>query len=576
METRRQGIGVSPGIAIGPAYIVEAERPSIPEYTVSDTEIEVARLEQAVDRVRRDLTALHHRTLAELGEPDAKIIHAHLMLLDDGEVRDTLNQRIHAEARNAEFVVFRLVEEYVTTLKQNGDPAMRERSEDIEDVGDRVVRALLDLQHSDLMHIQEPAVLVAQNLKPTETARLDSERVLGLVLDSGSTTAHSAILARALGIPAVMGLGNYCDSVESDTVIIADGDSGEVIYDPDPATLTEYQERRRQWMQRREAAAHEPVSGPAQTADGTRILLEANLSAAAEAASAKEAYAEGVGLFRTEFLFLSGSSMPTEEEQYETYCSVVKTFSPAPVTLRSMDLGGDKLTDSLAALEEENPQLGWRAIRFCLARPDVFKTQLRAMLRASVFGKVRILFPMISSVDEFRQARAVLDSVKIDLRDEGIDFDPDTPVGAMMEVPSAVIVADRLAPECDFFSIGTNDLIQYTLAVDRGNEKVAHLYEPLDPAVLRMIKMAADAARSAGIPCEMCGAMAGESEFTTLLIGLGITGLSMPALQLSGVRKQVLSGTMTEAQELAQRALACSKADDVRTLLHATPAGLDA
>jgi phosphoenolpyruvate-protein phosphotransferase (PTS system enzyme I) len=569
METRLQGIGVSPGIAIGPALVFDVDQYEVPQYEINDVEKEIRRLDNAIEATRQDLTRLYHHTAAELGQNQAGIFNAHLMMLDDPSVHEDANERIRAKEGNAEYVLHRLTQRYIRTLGTAEDPRFRERAADLLDVMDRVTRYLMNEERPDLSCIESPAVIVAHDLSPSDTATMNLDCALALAVDSGSATSHAAILARALAVPAVMGLERISGHVAPGSMMIIDGARGLVILRPTEETLQEYQTLQRRQRHARKALEAAVKSGPCFTRDKIEIPTQANIELPIEIASCLNAKAQGIGLYRTEYLFLNRNTLPSEEEQYHSYIEAASAMNPLPVTLRTIDIGGDKFVSHLQISKEDNPQLGWRAVRFCLERPDIFKTQLRALLRASVHGNVEIMFPMISGVDELRRVKAVLQEVRVSLDEENIAYDKDVRVGAMVEVPSAVALAEMLAEECDFFSIGTNDLIQYSLAVDRVNEKIAHLYEPAHPAVLRMIRWTARAAENAKIPCRLCGEMAGDPLFTELLLGLGVRSLSMSSVSLPLIRSEITYTHMKEARHLAEQALALKTAKEVNALLQA-------
>ena len=568
MESTFHGIAVSPGIAIGPVLVFDVDRFDIPNYAITDVKGELRRLARAIEETRDELTHLYKKTAAELGETHADILNVHLMLLDDVEMRDTLNARLRSEKVNVEYILHTLAEAYSQTLSNIDDPVFKDRADDLADVVDRVLRHLLDEVRPDLQHMNGPSLVVSHELSPSDTATIDQKNLLGVVLDSGSLTSHTAILTRALGVPAVMGLEHLSSHIEHGIEIIVDGKAGVVILEPEPETIARYQAKKVE-EEREKEKLKKTASRHVQTLDGVHITTQANVALPLEVNQCMDLSAEGIGLYRTEFLFLNRDTLPDEEEQLEAYCMVCTAMAPHPVTLRTMDIGGDKFVAHLQGLREDNPQLGWRAVRFCLERPDIFKTQLRAMLRASACGKIQIMFPMISGVGELRRVKAVLEEVKQELRDEGIAFNEDVPVGIMIEVPSAVALADLLAKECDFFSLGTNDLIQYSLAVDRVNEKIAHLYEPAHPAVIRMLYHVMTTAEKFKIPCSVCGEMAGDPRFTELLIGMGVTGLSMAAIALPTVRGEINTINMDTARELVQSVLDLELADDVNAALDA-------
>jgi phosphoenolpyruvate-protein phosphotransferase (PTS system enzyme I) len=566
MDLPLRGIAVSPGIAIGPALFFGMRQVNVPRYHIEDAAAELDRLNRAIEGARRDLTTLYRETSENLGQAHADIFKAHIMLLDDVVIRDELAAGIKKEKVNVEFLLDRLARKYAEVLESAEEPAFRDRTADLLDVADRLQHHLLDADRPDLKELDEKSVIVAHTLSPSDAATMNLNKTLALCLDTGSMTAHTAILARALEVPAVMGLENIAGKVQPGQTLIVDGGAGLVIIDPSEEKIAQYRAAAEKLRADR-AALHAAVKGKSMTADGMAIPAQANVELPLEIPHCKKEFAEGIGLYRTEYMFLNRASLPDEEEQYNSYSEVARAMAPWPVTLRTIDIGGDKFVCHLNISREENPQLGWRAVRFCLERPDIFKTQLRAMLRASVHGNVEIMFPMISGLEELRAVRKLLEEVKEELRDKGMEFKPDVPTGSMIEVPSAVMLTDALARECDFFSIGTNDLIQYSLAVDRVNEKIAHLYEPLHPAVLRMIKMTSDAAAQAGIPCRLCGEMAGDAFYTELLIGLGVTAFSMSAIAIAAIRARIATIDTGRAKALAAEVLALPTATEIRKLL---------
>ncbi len=566
MEIALRGIGVSPGIAIGPVLTFGVQTLDIPEHTVEDKAQELERFEQAIEGVRADLERLREATEQSLGVQHADIFRAHLMVLEDPTLREEIENKLETEGLNVEFLLNDLIARYSKTMESLDDPRFRERGQDLVDVGRRLLGKLLNTELETLEHLERPSVVVAHDLAPSDTAKVDLVNTLGIATDLSGPTSHTAILARAFEIPAVVGL-KYVGAhpIPGDTVII-DGTSGRVILRPEESTLAEYiDEKRREDAQRKALLAAKDK--PSVTRDGHDVPTLANIELPVEISHSLKAKAQGIGLYRTEYLFLNRTTLPTEEEQFEAFAEVTEALKPASVTLRTLDLGGDKFLTHAHVADEINPQLGWRAIRFCLERPDIFKTHLRAMLRASVLGNVQIMFPLITGLDEFRQVKEVFGEVCRDLERRGIPFNPEVPVGTMIEVPSAVHVAGHLAKECDFFSIGTNDLIQYSLAVDRVNERIAHLYQPAHPAVLAMIDQTAQAARDARIPCGICGEMAGDPLFTELLIGLRITSLSMSAVAIPLVRAELANVRFTVARRLVNRVLSMGSTSEIRELL---------
>lgn len=575
MEIALRGVGVSPGIAIGPALIFGIQNLDIPKYPIQDAEAELRRLDEAVEAVRAKLQRIHDQTLQELGSHHAQIIEVHLKILDDPTMRQEIEARLASEGLNVEYIVNDLIERYSKVLKGLDDPYFRERTSDLVDVGRRILSHLLKTELDSLEHIARPSIIVAHDLSPADTASMDTENVLGMAVDVSGPTSHTAILAKALEIPAVVGLKYVGAHVSAGDIVIVDGMHGHVFVRPSAATIQEYEARREQEAADRQALLEAELGQVGRTLDGHDVPIQANIELPIEVNHSLKVNAQGVGLYRTEYLFLNRPTLPSEEEQYKAYAHVAAAVKPMPVTLRTLDLGGDKFADYLHKGTELNPQLGWRAIRFCLERPDIFKAQLRAMLRASTHGNIQIMFPMISGVDELRQVKALFQEVREDLDRRQIEYVRDIKIGSMIEVPSAVAVADILAQECDFFSIGTNDLIQYSLAVDRVNERITHMYQPAHPAVLRMIAHAVEAARNNGIPCSLCGEMAADPLFTEVLIGLGVNSLSMSAVAIPVVRAEIANTSYEQAREFAQTVLKLSTTAEVLALLQERYAARD-
>lgn len=554
MEVVLKGEGVSPGIAIGPALTFRVNAIDVTKRKIKNPDAELARFDRAVAEVRTELERLREQTALAIGERHADIFKAHLLLLDDVTMREEVERFAREERINPEYVVNDVIARYSKMLSAVDDPRFRERTQDFVDVGNRILARMLNADLESLDRLEHPCVIVAHDVPPSDAARLDRKNAVGIAIDAGGPTSHTAILARAFEIPAVVGLrfvGSY--AMPNDTIIV-DGTRGDVVIRPTQETLAKYDARKVRETRAREALMAAELK-PSVTIDGHKVPTMANIELPEEVAHSIRVGAQGIGLFRTEYLFLNRRTLPTEEEQYEAYAAAVQAMNPAPVTLRTLDIGGDKIAGALPQGPEDNPQLGWRAIRFCLEKPDIFKAQLRAMLRASVHGNIQIMFPLISGLDELRRAKNVLKEVAADLERRGIQFNKKIAVGSMIEVPSAVELADVLARECDFFSIGTNDLIQYSLAVDRGNERIAQMYEPSHPAVLRLIRRAARAAKAAHIPISVCGEMAGDPVFSEVLIGFGITSLSMSSVAIPTVRAEISHIRYSLAKRFALRAV---------------------
>lgn len=567
MEIALQGIGVSPGIAIGPVVTFRVQPIEVPRFTIDDPQAEIRRFDAAVERVREALTKLRDQIAEDVGTQHAAIFKSHLEILDDPALRPEIESRIKAERLNAEFLVDDLVTRYARMLDEVEDPLFRERSADFVDVGKRILGALLERELQSLEHLKEPSVVVARELTPSETANMDMTHTLGLATDGGGPTSHMAILARAFEIPAVVGLryvGSY--ALPGDTIIV-DGALGRVILRPTEQTLARYRKEKTRLESERRALIQAEPEGPSVTLDGVEVPTLANIELPVEAALARKVKCQGIGLYRTEYLYMNRRSMPTEEDQYRAYKHVLETMAPWPVTIRTLDIGGDKMVTYLHGHKEENPQLGWRSIRFCLDRPDIFKAQLRALFRASVHGALQIMFPMITGVDELREVMTIVRQVKDDLDGRRAPYNKTVKLGTMIEVPASAAIADMLARECDFFSIGTNDLIQYCLAVDRVNERTAHLYEPAHPGVLRLIKQTVDAAKKVRIPCSICGEMAGDPTFTELLLGLGLDSLSMSSVSIPVVRWHIANIRVSTAKRFVRRVLNTPSVAEIKALL---------
>ncbi|HQE82913.1 MAG TPA: phosphoenolpyruvate--protein phosphotransferase [Candidatus Hydrogenedentes bacterium] len=568
MEISLRGIGVSPGIAIGPVLPFGLTGLEVPKYQVEDKEAELRRFHDAMECVRVDLQRLHQKTAQDLGPKHAEIFEAHLMVLDDVTFHEEIEKRLRTEGWNVEQLVEEFIGRYSQMLDSVDDAKFRERTKDVVDVLRRIQGRLLKAEMESLEHLEHPCVIVAHDLSPSDTAKMDLENTLGVVTDLSGPTSHTAILARAFEIPAVVALGTVGTQALAGDTVIVDGGHGDVILRPTETTLGRYVAEKKRLEEERQALLMAEKDIRSVTLDGFEIPTMANIELPVEISHSKTTKAQGIGLYRTEYLFMNRASLPSEQEQFDAYATVAEAMNPASVTLRTLDLGGDKFVSHLQLADEINPQLGWRAIRFCLERPDIFKAQLRAMFRASVHGNVRIMFPLVSGLDEFRRVKNMVQEVRADLERRGVPFDPNVQIGTMIEVPSAVVIADLLAAESDFFSIGTNDLIQYGLAVDRANEKIAHMYEPAHPAVLRLIRQVVRAARAARIPCGLCGEMAGDPVFTEILVGLGIDSLSMSAVAIPVVRVEVANIRMRVARRFARRVLKMGSESAIKKLLY--------
>jgi phosphotransferase system enzyme I (PtsI) len=563
-----RGIPVSPGVSRGKVLVLgrpQTEAVSCRNLTEAEISQELQRLEQALLDTRHHILEVQRQLAEGIGVQDASIFDAHLLVLEDPTVIDEVTRLIQDERVDAAYAFQQVSEKYLRTISKIDDEYLRERRADIRDVTGRVVDHLAGRSAQfDLASIKEPCILISYDLTPTQTARLKKEMVKGFAIDVGSRTSHTAILAKSLRIPAVVGLHSLSHELSSGSDVLLDGYNGVVIVNPGDQTLFEYGQlvRRRAPL---EEKLRDTVSQPAVTLDGTRIVLSANVEQPEDTEAVIASGAEGVGLFRTEYLFINRETLPSEEVQYQAYRRVAEALQPSPVIIRTLDLGGDKFLSHLQVPQEMNPFLGWRAIRFCLQEREIFRVQLRAILRASVTGNVKLMYPMISGLDELTQANALVEEFKAELQNEGVPFDENIEVGAMIEIPSAAVAADSLARRVEFFSIGTNDLIQYSLAVDRLNERIAHLYEPTHPAILRLIKMTTDAARKQGIWAGVCGEMAGDPVFTPLLLGLGVTELSAAPGSVPQIKYLIRRLKMAETEALAEFALQCESAGEILT-----------
>jgi phosphotransferase system enzyme I (PtsI) len=564
-EIRFEGVGVSPGMACSKIHVVRDDLDDVVRYRIAPSQIpdEIGRFETALIQTRMQILEMQQRIAESIGAKDAAIFDAHLLVVEDRTLIDEVLRKLETDLCNVEWVFQEVATRYAETLNKIDDPYLRERALDIQDVTKRVIRNLQGKAPKTFLALNEQHILIAHNLTPSDTASINRANVLGIATDVGSRTSHAAILARSLNIPAVVGLHDITAKLETGQHVLVDGSDGLLIIDPAPETVAHYAEIE---SRRAVVAAQlkELRTTRSTTRDGHHIVLSANIELPEDVEAVAANGAEGIGLYRTEFLYLNRTSLPTEHEQFETYRRVAERLRPDPLIIRTFDLGGDKLAPGTVDIADElNPFLGWRAIRLCLEHIDIFKTQLRAILRASAVGNIKIMFPMISGLEELRRAKAVLAECKDELRRSGIPFGKEIEVGAMIEIPSAAICANALAPEVDFFSIGTNDLIQYTLAVDRVNEKLAHLYEPTHPAILRLLKMIAEAAHANHIWVGVCGEMAGDVALIPLLLGLGMDELSAGATLVPRVKRAVQSLAIPECRELVEETLKLNTASEI-------------
>jgi phosphotransferase system enzyme I (PtsI) len=564
-ESVYKGIPVSAGIAQGKIFVLNRVKSTVPQYDVPEAELpqQIHRLHQALVLTREQIIEVQNKVSQALNAKDASIFDAHLLVLEDPTLVESVTTLVYSNKINVEAAFKEFADKYAETLSAIDDAYLRERAADMRDVTSRIMANLMGHRHQqDLQDLREPCIVVSEDLSPSEVALLDKKIILGFATDVGSKTSHAAIMARSLQVPAVVALKDLSHKIKTGAHALLDGYTGSIIVNPTDQTRFQYGQ-----MVRRQASIEDKLreikSLPAVTLDGTRVTLSANIEQAADGEAVKLFGAEGVGLFRTEYLFINRDSLPTEEEQYQSYRCIAAELKPDPVIIRTLDLGGDKFLSHLQIPQEMNPFLGWRAIRFCLEERDVFRAQLRAILRASAEGNVKIMYPMISCYAEVEKANALVEEYKAELRAEKVPFDDNIEIGAMIEIPSAAVAADTIAARVKFFSLGTNDLIQYSLAVDRLNERIAHLYEPTHPAVVRLIKMTVDAAQRRGIWCGVCGEMAGDPLMTPLLLGLGVNELSIAPSCLPRIKFLVRRLKMSEAKELADFALQCESGKDI-------------
>jgi phosphotransferase system enzyme I (PtsI) len=571
-ETIVQGISASNGIAYGEIFLYLQTDLEVPSYQVDASRRleEISRFDQGLVTTRQQITKIRNEVEHNLGADEARIFDAHLMVLEDQALIGETIREFEATGANIETCFNNVSQRYVKAFDEINDEYLQERAGDIRDVAQRVLRNLLGQAAHHLGELAEKRVVVANDITPSDAAGINRSAAIGIVTDVGSKTSHAVIVARSMKIPAVVGVRDLTTRVSSGDRVLVDGYEGVVIVNPTEQTLLRYgriRTEKKSFESRLQASSRLP----SQTLDGVHVVLLANLEKVEENGSAQDSQAEGVGLFRTEYLYLNSSHLPGEDEQFAVYQSVVAAFAPNPVVIRTLDLGGDKPLECIPGLthHETNPFLGFRAIRLCLEHPELFKEQLRAILRASAFGRVRMMYPMISGLDELTRANAVLAEAKEELRKRRVDFNDQMEVGSMIEIPSAAVTADLLARHCQFFSIGTNDLIQYLLAVDRGNDRIAHLYEPTHPAVLRTIKSVVNDAHRRHLPVAVCGEMAGDPIFAPLLLGLGVDELSMAPSLLPAVKYLIRAMKMSDAKQLAVDALAMSGPKEIFAMAEA-------
>jgi len=550
-----EGIAASPGVAHGTALLYLQKELDVPSYDLPPEAIdsEIERFDQAILQTREEITAVRHKVAASLGEGEARIFDAHLMVLEDSALLDEVNSELRSTNKNVESCYHQIAQRYISFFSSMEDEYLKERVTDIQDVSRRLLQNLIGMNKSNLGELAAHSIIVSEDITPSDTADMDRSKLLGFITDAGGQTSHSVIMARSMRIPAVVGLHNATKTIQSGDQILVDGYDGIVVINPSEERLFKYgklaSERRKL-----DEIYISVISEPSETKDGSPIGLMSNIEGAHEMEQVIAMRSNGVGLFRTEGIFLRHHGYPPESVQYDEYAAVVAAAGDEPVIIRTLDIGGDKTLGD-GGTQEDNSFMGFRAIRFCLGNQDIFKTQLRAILRASAKGNVKIMYPMISGVAELRHANQILEEVKVDLRAENMAFNEEIEVGAMVEIPSAAAIIDLLAAEADFFSIGTNDLIQYLMAVDRLNDRVAHLYEPAHPAVLRTLKVIIDEANRLGKPVSVCGEIAGDPIYAGLLLGMGATSLSLTSSMLPELKYFIRNVNITDARALVEEVL---------------------
>ncbi|EGQ0325945.1 phosphoenolpyruvate--protein phosphotransferase [Staphylococcus pseudintermedius] len=563
-----KGIAASDGVAIAKAYLLVEPDLSFSNEKTDQPEAEVQKFNEALNNSKIELTKIRNHAEEQLGADKAAIFDAHLLVLDDPELIQPIEEKIKNESASAPQALTEVTQNFITIFESMDNEYMKERATDIRDVAKRVLAHILGVELPNPSIIDESVIIVAHDLTPSDTAQLNKQYVQGFVTNIGGRTSHSAIMSRSLEIPAVVGTKSISESVQQGDMVIVDGLTGDVIVNPSDDEIKAYQHKRESFFADREALK-QLRDEPSKTLDGHEVELAANIGTPNDLEGVHNNGAEGIGLYRTEFLYMGRDNMPTEDEQFEAYKKVLESMEGKRVVVRTLDIGGDKELPYLNLPEEMNPFLGYRAIRLCLDQPEIFRPQLRALLRASAYGKLNIMFPMVATIQEFRDAKALLLEEKENLKQEGVEVSDDIELGIMVEIPATAALADVFAKEVDFFSIGTNDLIQYTMAADRMSERVSYLYQPYNPSILRLIKQVIDASHQEGKWTGMCGEMAGDETAIPLLIGLGLDEFSMSATSILKARRQIKDLSRTEMVQLADRALNCATVDEVVDLVKA-------
>lgn len=563
MRKHIKGIEASPGVAIGKVFLYKEVEVVLSENKITDVKAEIERLLSGQKETRTQLELIREKTRKKLGDEKALIFDGHITLLEDEDLVEEVKLKIEDDKKSAELALNEGIEEYCEMIANLDDEYLRERVADLRDISKRWINNILGISVVDLGNLPANTVILARDLTPSDTAQMDLDNVQGFVTEIGGKTAHSAIMARSLEVPAVVGTKDVLSMVNSGDSIIVDALSGDVIVNPTEEDVKMYTEKRQKFLSEKEEL-RKLNDKEAITTDGHKVELWANIGGAKDVDGVLRNGADGIGLYRTEFLFMDNDRLPTEDEQFEAYKEVAERLEGKPVTIRTMDIGGDKALPYMKLPHEENPFLGYRALRVCLDRKDMFKTQLRALLRSSAFGYVKIMFPMVIDLNEVRACKALLEECKIELRTEGIKFDEDIKIGIMIETPAAAFRAKHFAEEVDFFSIGTNDLTQYTLAVDRGNEAISRLYDTYNPAVLEAIRFSIEGAHAAGITISMCGEFAGDETATDLLLGLGLDAFSMSSSSIPKIKKNILNTSYEASKVLAKEAMELRLASEIK------------
>ena len=563
-----KGIGASSGVAIAKVFRLVHPDLTPSKIAIEDADAEVARLKEVLKQSNGELTIIKEKALEKLGAEKAEVFQAHILMLNDPEYIGQIEMKIKNEKVNAAYAVHEVSALFISIFDAMADEYMKERAADIKDISRRILSHLLGIKIPDLTLIDEEVIIVAEDLTPSDTAQLDKKYVRGFATNIGGRTSHSAIMARSLEIPAVVGLRTILDDAKDDELLALDGETGEVYIDPTKEVVEALEEKARKLAEDREVLK-QFKDEPSVTKDGHHLELAANIGTPNDLEGVLQNGADGIGLYRTEFLYMDSTTAPTEDQQFEAYKKVIETMNPKPVIIRTIDIGGDKKLPYMPLPEEENPFLGYRALRMCIGdHQDLFRTQLRALLRASIYGNLRIMFPMISTVNELLKAKEILAEEEAKLKALGVEISNSYQVGIMMEVPAAAVIADKLIEHADFFSIGTNDLIGYTMAADRMNEKVSYLYQPYNPSILRLIKMVIDASHKANKWTGMCGEMGGDLTAIPLLIGLGLDEFSMSATSILHARRLASTLAREDMEKLAEKALDCSTMEEVVKLVH--------